>query len=424
MRLAFVLVFIGVVSCQSVAAEYPSDPTVDVMHWWVSEGERSSINAIRHHVEARGLVWRESVFPGSGTHRYSDELRWAVEDGRPPMAAQIIGYDIQDWARQGKLVMLDDIAEEQQWDEVIPFAIQNLSKYQGHWVATPITAHSTNWLWVNHAQFVHLGLKPPDTWSDLITILETAKASGLIPIAMGREPWEHTLLFESVAVGAGGAEFYRRAFMELSPNAGDVAVLHQVFERMSVLRNYLDPGLKQRSWNEATDLARSGEALLQVQGSWVNGEFNAHGLIPGRDYECFRFPDTQGVMLLNSDQYIFFKGHPAEPTTRKTFVSALISIDLQRDLNIATGGAPARVDVPRAPFNPCGQKAVNDMRATNMRRTIMGSIAMGNANPAPVKVALYRVISDHLMGRINNTQAVRSVEHILTQAPRSDGVMP
>ncbi|EIC20793.1 LOW QUALITY PROTEIN: ABC-type sugar transport system, periplasmic component [Thiorhodovibrio frisius] len=418
MRLSSRFVLIGLLLCELAAAEAPSASRVDVMHWWVSAGERNSINAMRQHIEHQGLVWHEEAVAGSGTNRFSDELRQRVADGKPPMAAQAIGYDIQDWARQGQLVMLDDIAREQQWDEVIPFAIQHLSKYQDHWVATPVNAHSTNWLWVNHAQLTRLGLKQPDTWPDLIAMLDSAKAAGLIPISIGHEAWEHTLLFESVAAGAGGVEFYRRTFVELAPNAQDIEMLQLIFERMSQLRNYLDTGFSERSWNQATDLARSGEALMQVQGTWVNGEFSAHGLVPGQDYDCFRFPDTQGMMLLNSDQFILFKDYPAEPETRDMFVSTLISIDLQRDLNIAGGAAPARVDVPRDQFNACGQQAINDMRADNMRRTIMGSIAMGNAHPAPVKNALYQVITDHLMGRISNTQAVTRVESIITAAPR------
>ncbi|MBU2954816.1 ABC transporter substrate-binding protein [Marinobacter sp. F3R08] len=421
MRPIPLLILFTLLYCNVASANHPPETRVDVMHWWVSPGERNSINTIRHYLDEQGLVFHEQAVSGSGTDRFTNVLRQQVASGKPPMAAQAIGYDIRDWARSGELVNLDDIAEEQQWDEVIPFAIQHLSKYQNHWVATPINAHSTNWLWVNHEQFTRLGLTEPDTWADLITILDTAKSAGLIPIVIGHEAWEHTLLFELVAVGAGGPEFYRRTFIHLNPNAGDIEILHRIFERMSLLRKYLDPGMGERSWNEATDLIRTGKALLQAQGSWVNGEFSAHGLVPGQDFDCFRFPDTQGVMLLNSDQYIFFKNYPATPETREAVVKTLISIDLQRDLNIATGAAPARVDVPRAGFNQCGRKAINDMRATNMRRTIMGSIAMGNANPAPVKNALYEVISDHLMGRITNAQAVERVELILAESPRPTG---
>ncbi|MBU2874652.1 ABC transporter substrate-binding protein [Marinobacter salexigens] len=413
--IAFICCFL---LCATAAAHPSANNTVDILHWWVSEGEENSIGIIQRYIEKQGLGWHAEAVAGSGTYRFSDELRKRVASGNPPMASQAIGYDIRDWARQGKLLNLDNIAEEYQWDEVIPFAIQHLSKYQGHWVGVPINTHSTNWLWVNHAQLTRLGLKQPDTWPDLINMLNTAKASGLIPIAIGREAWEHTLLFESVAAGAGGAEFYRRVFLDLDPTALDMKIIDQIFQRMSMLRNFLDAGAITRNWNQATELVLSGQALLQVQGSWVDGEFNASGLVPGRDYDCYRFPDTQGLVLFNSDQYILFKDHVVEPETRNTFVKTLMDVELQRDLNIATGAAPARVDVPRADFNQCGQQAINDMRAANMRRAMLGSIAMGNANPGPVKNALYKVISDHLMGHISNSQAVSRLAQIISQAPR------
>lgn len=390
--------------------------TVEVAHWWVSEGERASIEVIRRHVEASGISWQEIAVAGSGTRRYMDVLRQLDADGQLPTASQVIGYDIHDWASQGKLVILDEIAAAQDWDEVVPYGIQHLSKYQGHWVAAPINAHSTNWLWVNHVQFSRLELQPPDTWPDLLAMLDKAKADGLIALAIGRDPWEHTLLFENVAVGAGGAEFYRRVFLELDASAIDEHMFREIFGRMTMLRQYLDPDFNTRTWDEATELVRSGKALMQVQGTWVDGEFNYHGLAPGQDYECFRFPDTQGVFLFNSDQYMLFNDHPGDEKTRMTLVSTLMDAELQRELNIATGAAPARVDVARASFNRCGQQGISDMRNANMRRTLMGSIAMGNANPAATKEAIYQVVHEHLLGKINDEQASQRLKQVISTA--------
>ena len=412
---ALLLVGLPLIS-RPLQATVSADATVEISHWWVSKGERASIDVIRRHVEARGIAWHEQVAAGSGTRRYMDVLRQRVASGQPPTAAQVIGYDIHDWASQGKLVILDNIAAAQDWNEVVPYGIQHLSKYQGHWVAAPINAHSTNWLWINHAQFARLGLQQPDTWADLLTVLDKAQAGGLIALAIGREAWEHTLLFESVAVGTGGAEFYRRAFLELDASALDEQLLMEIFRRMGMLRQYLDPGFKTRTWDQATDLVRSGKALMQVQGSWVNGEFNYHGLVPGQDYECFRFPDTQGVFLFNSDQYMLFKDHPGDQQTRMVLASTLMDVELQRELNIATGAAPARVDVERASFNQCGQLAISDMRNANMRRTLMGSIAMGNANPGPVKEAIYQVVHEHMLGKNNDEQAAQKLQNAMAAA--------
>ncbi|WP_242671948.1 ABC transporter substrate-binding protein [Stutzerimonas kirkiae] len=382
---------------------------LQLSHWWVSPGERASIAVLQRYLDRQQLTWQEHAIPGSGTARYADVLRQAIASGNAPTASQVIGHDIHEWAALGLLQDLTPIAEEQEWDEIIPVGIQQLSKYRGRWVAAPINAHATNWLWVNAAALERIGGQPPDTWTDLLELLERAKAAGIIPLAIGGEAWEHTLLFESVAVGAGGAEFYRKAFIEMRPQEIDPALLELIFQRMSTLRDYLDPDFTRRNWNQSTDLMRTGKALLQLQGTWVAGELTLQGLLPGRDYQCFHFPDTQGVYLFNSDQYMLFKDAPGSPQQRRELLTILLDRDFQRELNLTTGAAPARVDVPRESFNACGQALISGMRQANLRRTMLGSIGMGNANPPHVKNAIYQVVSQHLRGRLEDAEAARQL---------------
>ena len=388
--------------------------SVELMHWWVSKGEQASIAVLLQRLSQQDINWQAQAHAGSGTSRYGDILIQRVAKGQPPTASQMIGYDIQKWAAQGVLHQLDELAIEGEWDEVIPNDIQLLSKYQGHWIATPINAHSTNWLWINSALLKQIDGQQPDNWYDLIQLLDKAQAAGIIPLAIGREAWEHTLLFESVAAGVGGAEFYRHAFIDLNADALDPELLLVIFQRMSQLRTYLDQDFSERYWDDATDLVRQGKALLQVQGTWVNGEFIALDLVPGIDYQCFNFPDTQGMFLFNSDQYVFFKDSKTDADTRTLLVKTLMDADFQRDLNLRTGAAPARADVPLTRFNSCGKRSIAHMRSSNMRRSLMGSIAMGNANPAHTKEAIYRVVSDHFYGRISDAQAVNRLQAAIT----------
>lgn len=379
---------------------------VEVFHWWVSGGERASMDVLKNTMQKQGYLWKEGVAAGSGTARYTTVLRARVASGKIPTAAQMIGYDIHAWAKLGLLDNLDDLARKEEWNEVVPIAIQSLSKYKGHWVAAPVNAHSTNWLWVNKPLLDKIGGKEPDTWDDLIILLDKAKHAGILPLAIGGEAWEHTLLFESVAVSTGGAEFYRKAFIELDPSVLDPVVLTHIFQRMDKLKHYVDPIFKKRRWDQATDMVREGKALLQVQGSWVDGEFANEGMLPNRDYLCLRFPDTQGVFLFNSDQFIMFKGDARNRENQLALASTLMRPSFQSALNVATGAAPARVDVSQAAFNFCGKKGISDMRSANMRRTMMGSIAMGNANIPAVKSAIYKVVSEHFKNEITTKQAV------------------
>ena len=414
------LFWLAILLCgASTAGAKPPQPHVEVFHWWVSGGERASMDVLKGYVERQDITWKEGSVAGSGTARYTDVLAARVQAGRIPTAAQMIGYDIHDWARRGLLQSLNEVAAREEWDAVVPSDIQHLSKWQGQWVAAPFNIHSTNWLWVNKALAQRLQVvAPPDTWPDLIALLDEARAAGMVPLAMGHEAWEHTLLFESVAVGAGGASFYRRAFIELDPTALTEPLTTTIFSRMRQLAGYLDGGDPRRRWDEATDMVRTGQALLQVQGSWVGGEFTARGLQPGVDYECWRFPDTQGVVLFNSDQFIFFKQAAAQREAQQALASTLMRPALQVAVNLRSGAAPARVDVSREPFNACGRRAIVDMRAANMRRTLMGSIAMGNAHPAPVKTALYSVVTRHLQGKLSDSAAAALVREAIARQSR------
>ncbi|UHL65447.1 ABC transporter substrate-binding protein [Paralcaligenes sp. KSB-10] len=388
---------------------------VDIFHWWVSKGERASIDVLKRYIEQQGIIWHEASASGSGTARYTDVLRQRVDAGKLPTAAQMIGFAIHEWAQTGLLENLNEVARREEWDEVVPLGIQALSKYQGNWMAAPINAHSTNWLWVNKAALDRIGGQAPDTWPDLITLLDKAKAAGILPLAIGGDAWEQTLLFESVAVSTAGAEFYRKAFIELDAKTLEAPVTATIFRRMRILKTYVDPGFDTRRWDQATDLVRKGKALLQVQGSWVDGEFVHDHLKADRDFYCFRFPDTQGVYLFNSDQYVVFKQGPGSKLTKQRLESTLMNPDFQSALNLMTGAAPARVDVSKAPFDACGQQAINDMRSANMRRTLMGSVAMGNANPPLVKEGIYDVVHRHFLGQITDEQAAQQLHDVIAR---------
>lgn len=394
-----------------------NESEIEVSHWWVSAGERASMDTMRDFAIARGLRWKEHATAGSGTSRYTDALAARVRSGKAPTASQMIGYDIHAWARLGLLQNLNDLAAAGEWDEVVPIAIQKLSKWNGQWVGAPFNAHSTNWMWVNKSLADELDVTAaPDNWTEFIALLQKAKNAGMLPLAIGHEAWEHTLLFESVAVGVGGAEFYRRAFIDLDPAALRTNLLTTIFERMRILRGFIDPEFMRTRWDEATDLVSKRQALLQVQGTWVNGEFTAKGMLPGTDYHCWRFPDTQGAYLFNSDQFVFFKVPPSRQLAQRTFVEVAMDPVMQAAVNVRSGAAPARVDVSRKTFNNCGQRNITDMRSANMRRAMLGSIAMGNANPPIVKVAIYDVVSRHLQGQLDTPSAVAALRREIGQA--------
>ena len=67
----------------------------------------------------------------------------------------------------------------------MPAALQNFSKYDGKWIAAPVNVHSTNWVWINKKALDAAGGKAPETWDELIAVLDKMKANGII----AARPW-------------------------------------------------------------------------------------------------------------------------------------------------------------------------------------------------------------------------------------------
>ncbi len=126
--------------------------------------------------------------------------------------------------------------------QVIPSALQDFAKYDGHWIAAPVNIHSTNWLWINKAALDRAGGKPPETFDQLIAMLDNFRSQGIIPLAHGGQPWQDGTLWESVVLSVGGVDFYKKSILELDPAALSGATMRKVFDSMTKLKSYLDSG--------------------------------------------------------------------------------------------------------------------------------------------------------------------------------------
>ena len=172
-----VAALIGTTSVASAAEQ------VEVLHWWTSGGEAAALNVLKEDLAKKGVEWLDMPVAGGGGEAAMTALRARVTAGNPPTAVQMLGFDIKDWAKEGALGNLDEVAAAEGWDAVIPGALQEFSKYDGHWVAAPVNVHSTNWVWINKAALDATGLGAPTNWDELVAVLDKMKENGITPLA-------------------------------------------------------------------------------------------------------------------------------------------------------------------------------------------------------------------------------------------------
>ncbi|MDK1375970.1 MULTISPECIES: ABC transporter substrate-binding protein [unclassified Sinorhizobium] len=381
---------------------------VEVLHWWTSGGEAAALDVLKKDLEGKGIGWTDMPVAGGGGTEAMTVLRARVTAGNAPTAVQMLGFDILDWAKEGALGNLDDIAGKEGWDKVVPSALQQFSKYDGHWIAAPVNVHSTNWVWINKAALDKAGGKEPTNWDELIALLDKFKEQGITPVAHGGQPWQDATIFDAVVLSLGN-DFYKQAFIDLDPAALGGDKMKEAFDRMTKLRSYVDDNFSGRDWNLASAMVIENKAGLQFMGDWAKGEFLKAKKVPGTDFVCMRFPGTQGSVTFNSDQFAMFKVSDDKVPAQLQMASAIESPTFQSAFNVVKGSVPARTDVPDTDFDACGKKGIKDLAEANANGTLFGSMAHGHANPASVKNAIYDVVTRQFNGELSSEDAVKEL---------------
>jgi glucose/mannose transport system substrate-binding protein len=390
--------------------------SVEVLHWWTSGGEAAALNVLKEDLESKGIEWIDMPVAGGGGTEAMTVLRSRVTAGNPPAAVQMLGFDILDWAEQGVLANLNDVAAKENWDAVVPAALQKFSKYNGQWIAAPVNVHSTNWVWVNLKMLNELGLTIPKTWTEFMAAMTAAEKAGYIGLAHGGQAWQDATLFDAVVVSVGGPDFYKKTMIDLDDTALRSNTMLQVFDRMSELRSHVDPNFSGRDWNLASAMVIQGQALFQMMGDWAKGEFLNAGQVAGEDFMGFRTPGTQGVVLFNADQFVMFGVASQYQSAQKMLASAIMSPSFQVAFNTVKGSVPARTDVSDSAFTIIGKNGMRELAEANRNGTLFGSMAHGHANPASVKNAMYDVITAHFNQQITSAQAVQQLADAVADA--------
>ena len=89
--------------------------SVEVLHWWTSGGEAAALNVLKTALEKQNVKWNDAPVAGGGGEAAMTAVRARVTAGNPPTAVQMLGFDIQDWAKQGALADMNSLAAKEGW---------------------------------------------------------------------------------------------------------------------------------------------------------------------------------------------------------------------------------------------------------------------------------------------------------------------
>lgn len=340
---------------------------LEVTHWWTSGGEAAAVAEFAKAFDASGHKWIDGAIAGSGgTARPIMISR--ITGGDPMGATQFNhGRQAEELVEAGLMRDLTDIAEEGKWREVVhPSSLLDSCTLDGKIYCVPVNIHSQQWLWLSNAAFEKAGVPVPTNWEEYAAAAPALEEAGIIPLAVGQQPWQTTLAFQVLLTAIAGPDAYTKIFGEKDADLAAGEELTKVFEAAAQARS-MSAKSNVQDWNQATNMVITGQAAGQIMGDWAQGEFQVAGQVAGKDYTCLPGLGVNEVIMTGGDAFYFPVLDDEEKSAAQADLAKLmLSPEVQVAFNLKKGSLPVRGDVDLEAANDCMKKGLEILAQGNI----------------------------------------------------------
>lgn len=354
--IALALAFTGVIA--------QAEPLkANVIHWWTSGGESAAIRQFADAYNQAGGQWVDNAVAGADQARATAINR--IVGGDPPTAAQFnTSKQFHDLIDQGLLNNVDAVATKENWAAIFPQSILDSIKVNGHYYAAPVDIHMPAWFFYSKPVFAKAGIAgDPKSFDEFVGDLDKLKKAGVIPLALGGQPWQEKITFDAVFADVGGPDLYLKVYRDRDQNAVKSDAFKKVLASFKKLHDYVDAGSPGRNWNDATALVISGKAGVQIMGDWAKGEFSAAKQAPGKDFGCFPGFGPRSPYLVAGDVFVFPKTDNATAIKAQNLLATVMtSPQAQVAFSAKKGSIPIRPDVDVNQLDICAKEGIAIMK--------------------------------------------------------------
>ena len=341
---------------------------LEVTHWWTSGGEAAAVaefaNAFNERTEH---TWVDGAIAGSGgTARPIIVSR--ILGGDPMAATQFNhGRQAEELVEAGLMLDLTEIAEAEGWRDIVhPVSLLDSCTVDGRVYCVPINIHSWQWLWLSRDAYETAGVEVPTNWSEFVAAAPALEEAGIIPLAMGQQPWQSNGAFGVMMVAIGGVDLWTAINVDKDADAVRSEAMAEVFRAAADARDFSARSTVQ-DWNQATAMVIAGEAGGQIMGDWAQGEFQIAGQVAGEDYECLPGLGVNEIISTGGDAFYFpVIDDPDVREAQLELASLMLSAEAQVAFNLKKGSLPVRGDVDLEAANDCMRKGLEILAAGNI----------------------------------------------------------
>ena len=241
--------------------------------------------------------------------------------------------------------------------------------------------------------------KPPASWAEFNEVAEKMKAAGMTPVANGGNRPDDGQKFE-IALAGISPEIYRRALMQLEPDALNSKEVLAAFEQLRKFSSYMNPNIAAQPWAVNLPGFVKGEFGMVMTGGWAQGNLFKAGATVA-DFSSGPAPQDSGPPCfdLNADCFIFWKSKAADlDAGQKLFAEVVMEPSTQEMYSKITGSIPARTDVSLAGegFTDGQRNSAQVLKDAIAKDRVVLSLAHNMAQPNGITAAMIDVLTEYV----------------------------
>eukprot|EP01061_Rhynchopus_euleeides_P029860 TRINITY_DN493_c0_g5_i1.p1 TRINITY_DN493_c0_g5~~TRINITY_DN493_c0_g5_i1.p1 ORF type:complete len:580 (+),score=145.08 TRINITY_DN493_c0_g5_i1:69-1808(+) len=281
------------------------------------------------------------------------------------------GTTISSFIESGLLRRLDHVYQKEGWFDKIPQSLADTCKHPkipGYYC---VPYNTYTWaMYYRPSVFARLGLQPPNTWEEMMSMFEKLKAAGIQPMQYPvKSGWYSGAWIDYLNMRINGVKFHRNLTQGGAPYGGT-----EVRKVLDFWRDLTTSGAMEvidGDWSNVADGIRAGTV-----GVYLIGDFIRWGNPSDTDWDFFRFPVIDQSLEIGEDapcdSYLIPAGTQAgAPTTpediggkAELLLGKLMSTDfMQSNLNMYA--IPANVQALSASSNPIIAKSVKLLKESH-----------------------------------------------------------
>jgi alpha-glucoside transport system substrate-binding protein len=278
----------------TLATEGEGEP-VRVMASWGGDEAAGFFEVLQAFTEATNIPIQYE-----GQRELSVVLPTRVAGGNPPDVAMVPRPGVvSSLVADGVLIPLDDILGEaltQNYSQ----AFIDLGTFDGQFYGLSGKANSKSTFWYKPASFEEQGFAVPETWDELIAIVDGYVAAGETPLSIGgQDAWTLTDWFENIYIRVAGPEMYQQLFVTHEVAWTDPTVVEAMEHFQAVIAPTDEKlaggaaGAVSTGFIDAFDQMLADEVAMHYEGGFMSSfaSQNFPDLEPGTDYDWFPFPE-------------------------------------------------------------------------------------------------------------------------------------